>query len=331
MFGRDGQAPGQFLQPEGIAADAHGNIYVGDRGNDRIQELVAPPSRTAAWQTVITIPHPMALAVDTRGDPRQNKWAYAVDDSRHVVKFGTGGKLLGSWSYGPQTRYNLGAAIAVGGSGNVFVADASTGRLVTFDPSGRLLARWGGFQIPRAVALDRAGNIYLAEQNALRVTKLSPSGQILARWHVPWANGTGSGMPVALAVDRSGNVYVGADCYQEECPLPHGIQYAVIKLSASGMMQSSLLGNNPYTPIAQGEEPFVTVSSLAVDAKGNLYVGGTLRDAKGQFALGILAYGGGTARKAEYTVPGPGDPVGMAFDGRSVLYVAQDSRVLKRA
>ena len=219
----------------------------------------------------------------------------------------------------------------MGGSGNVFVADASTGRLVKSDPSGRLLARWGGFQIPRAVALDRAGNIYVAEQTALRVTKLSPSGQVLARWHVPWTDGASSGMPVALAVDRYGNVYVGADCYEEECPLPHGIQYAVIKLNASGVMQSGLLGNNPYIPIAQGEEPFVTVSSLAVGAKDNLYVGGTLRDAKGQFAPGILVYGGGTTRGAQYILPGPGDPVGIAFDGRRSLYVAQDGRVLKRA
>jgi hypothetical protein len=162
------------------------------------------------------------------------------------------------------------------------------------------------------------------------VTKLSPAGQILAHWHVPWVNGSGSGVPIAVAVDRQGSIYVGVDCYQEECPPPHGIQYAVIKLNRSGVMESNLLGNNPYTGIAKEEEPFVVVTSVAVDTRENLYVGGTIRTAQGQFSPGILVYGGGTSRQANYRLPGAGAPAGIAVDGRNALYVAQGDRVLRR-
>ena len=36
-WGERGRNPGQFNTPHSIAADAHGNIYVADRGNRRIQ------------------------------------------------------------------------------------------------------------------------------------------------------------------------------------------------------------------------------------------------------------------------------------------------------
>jgi DNA-binding beta-propeller fold protein YncE len=37
QWGQPGQGPGEFNTPHSIAADAHGNIYVADRGNRRIQ------------------------------------------------------------------------------------------------------------------------------------------------------------------------------------------------------------------------------------------------------------------------------------------------------
>ncbi|RZK29914.1 MAG: hypothetical protein EOO63_08020, partial [Hymenobacter sp.] len=41
QLGSAGPAPGQFQQPEGIAVDAAGNIYVADTGNNRLQKLSA--------------------------------------------------------------------------------------------------------------------------------------------------------------------------------------------------------------------------------------------------------------------------------------------------
>ncbi len=36
-FGSEGEADGQFTEPEGIDVDSEGNIYVADTGNYRIQ------------------------------------------------------------------------------------------------------------------------------------------------------------------------------------------------------------------------------------------------------------------------------------------------------
>ena len=39
-----GSGPGQFSKPRGITADVHGNVYVVDAGNARIQKLRASRS-----------------------------------------------------------------------------------------------------------------------------------------------------------------------------------------------------------------------------------------------------------------------------------------------
>jgi DNA-binding beta-propeller fold protein YncE len=271
------------------------------------------------------------LALDLRGPASETKWAYTLD-TRHstVIKFGTGGRVLATWQYGSGPGYPTRAGVAVGGRGNVFVADTRSNQVLKFDAYGHQLANFTGLNAPVGVAVDKQGIVYVAEQSSLDVAKLSPAGQVLARWHVPWANGAGSGVPVALALDRMGAIYVGADCYREECPPPHGIQYAVIKLNPSGVMESNLLGNNPYAGIAKEEERFVTVDSLGVDLNNHLYVGGTIRGALGRFTQGLLVFG---ASRGTYLVSLPGNraPTGIAFDGRNRLYVTQGPSVLTPA
>lgn len=292
----------------------------------------AGQTQKRAWSTVITVARADGLAIDLRGNPASAKWAYVPNASnRTLVKFGTGGARLRSWTYAPPAQYVSPVGVAVGGAGNVFVADGSTNRVVKFNPSGRQLAAFTDFHLPASVAVDHAGNIYVAEETGLDITKLSPSGQILARWPVPWVHGTGAGIPLSLAVDQQGNMYIAADCYREECPQPHGIQYAIIKLNARGTFVGSLLGNNPYVRIEAPEQPFVTIDSVTVDTKGTLYVGSSaIRSSTGAMESGILIYTRALALRTISPLPGARSPSGIAFDGRHTLYVAYDNRVLKR-
>ena len=40
IFGEVGGGDGQFLNPEGLALDTSGNVFVVDTGNDRVQKIV---------------------------------------------------------------------------------------------------------------------------------------------------------------------------------------------------------------------------------------------------------------------------------------------------
>ena len=84
-----------------------------------------------AWQTLIALPETRAshgvangVAIDTRGSPGGQKWAYTVDTSSgRLIKFGTGGRIITSWPV-PNTQGRR-ARVAVDSRGNVYVASGS--------------------------------------------------------------------------------------------------------------------------------------------------------------------------------------------------------------
>jgi DNA-binding beta-propeller fold protein YncE len=130
-------------------------------------------SAAPAWRTLLpssAVHAPRALAIDQRGAPTTSKWAYVADSSdQRVVKFGTGGRVLASWQYGPH-RFGNAASLAIGPTGSVYVANQADNAVSVFTPSGRLLHRWTGFHGLRGIAVDASGSIYLAENRIHRVT-----------------------------------------------------------------------------------------------------------------------------------------------------------------
>ncbi len=107
----------------------------------------------------------------------------------------------------PAPLFYHAAGIAIGGAGNIFVADDGDHQVVKLSPAGAVLATWGTdgpgplhFDGPRAVAVDANGNVYVADNG---VIKLSSSGRFVAR--------RASGFlayPRSLAVDRQNDLYV---------------------------------------------------------------------------------------------------------------------------
>jgi DNA-binding beta-propeller fold protein YncE len=279
------------------------------------------------WRPLIAAPNVTGLGIDNRGNLATSKWAYAVDYLDHtVIKFGTGGRRLLSWRYAAPTPFKMGAGVAVGGSGNVFVADADHGAVVKFDPYGHMLARWTGFDVPNAIALDRAGNIFITESPQSRITKLSPGGPLLAHFSTPWVGGTGSSLPSGVGVAPDGTIYVSARC-RSVCPPPHGIQDAILRLDRAGAYQGILLGGNPYAPAQPGEQPWVSVNSMAVDAHGDLYASVDLRPS---LANTLVVYRGGLVLSQRIPLPQKAPASAIAVSRNGTILVAANGRIWSR-
>src|SRR5712692_5969348 len=84
----------------------------------------------------------------------------------------------------PAPLFYQAAGIAIGNSGNIYIADSGDHRIEKVSPSGSLLASWGTdgpgqlyLPGPRAVGVDADGNVYLADNG---VIKLSFTGRFLA-------------------------------------------------------------------------------------------------------------------------------------------------------
>src|SRR5205823_12739946 len=126
MFGAAGRNPGEFREPNGIAADSKGNIYVADVGNHRVQKLSADGRFVAAWNG----PAPGFYG------PRDvwitpDNFLYVVDQGRaRIVKLDLNGTVLGEWgSFGSgDGQFDEPTAVTV---------DAKRDRVYVADPHNR--------------------------------------------------------------------------------------------------------------------------------------------------------------------------------------------------
>jgi sugar lactone lactonase YvrE len=221
-----------FAYPLGTAADAAGNVYIADFGNDRVVKIPADGS----GQTTIGsgFHEPISVAVDGAG----NVFVTHNGNSTSVAVIPTGG--------GAQTTIGTGfqspGFVSVDGAGNLYVSDSSTVVEVPQD-GGAPTQIFGGVSFPGQAAFDGAGNIYFS------LAILSQVVEIMAADKSQKYVGSDLKYPEGVAVDPAGNVYI-ADAGNNR----------VVVVSPDGVNQSTLASgmNQPY--------------GLALDSEENLYI-----------------------------------------------------------
>jgi sugar lactone lactonase YvrE len=235
---QDGTGPAAaFNQPEGIAVDTAGTVYVADTGNDRIR-AIAPDGtvRTLAGSGADTssdgpaanagFAGPVSIAVDGKGT------VYVVDGADPVSgPFGGAVRMIAP--DGTVSTRVLAQGSAVGplgsdGAGNVYVAklDASGGSIITLRADGSSTTRKTTTKVGKAsgITADSAGNVYVVDgvANDVVAIALNGAGRIVAGptsgQQAGFADGSGTHARFAfaptvrglagIAVDGTGHVYV---------------------------------------------------------------------------------------------------------------------------
>ena len=139
-WGMQGSANGQFFNPDGVAVDSSGYVYVADTFNYRIQKFSPTGTFVTGWGSQGggngQFAYPIGVAVDSSG------YVYVVEAgfNHRIQKFTSTGTFVTAWG-SPGVRMGSSAfrtGVAVDSSGYVYVADTGNDRIQKFSFNGHL-------------------------------------------------------------------------------------------------------------------------------------------------------------------------------------------------
>jgi len=234
---------------------------------------------------------------------------------------------------GPGNSDDRATALAVDGSGNVYVTGYSYGSgtlndyaTIKYNSTGeeqwvaRYNGSWNSDDNASALVVDGSGNVYVTglsfdstSSYDYATIKYNSSGveQWVARYNGTW---NFDDRATALAVDGSGNVYVTGYSYGSGTHY----DYATIKYNSSGVEQWVARYNGPRNYDDQAY-------ALAADGLGNVYVTGISYGSGTLYDYATIKYNslGEEQWVARYNGPGNSDDgaKAIALDGSGNLYV----------
>ncbi len=301
----------QFFTPAGVAADAGGNVYVADTGNHTIRKI-----NTAGLVSLL------------------------------AGRAGTAGNTDATST---SARFSSPNAVAVDGSGNVYVADAGNHSIRKITPAGVVTTLAGagtpgsgdgtgtaaGFNQPYGLAVDAGGNVYVADTGNHSIRKITPAGVVTTLAGSAGSAGstddTGNSArfsaPIGIAVNSAGTVYV-ADTGNNTL---RAITPAGVVTTLAGM--AGMTGDSDGTGAAAH---FTGLFGVTVDAGGTLYVADSgnnrIRRVTAAGVVTTLAGTGdsgaadGTGLSASFAAP-----EGVASGPSGTLYVADtDNHTIRK-
>ncbi len=260
QWGRTGTEPGEFQNPQALACDAVGNVYIADDGN---------PTQIEKFDS---LGHPL-LVFAASGN--QNDWDIAVDPGgaifvvdRHraqVQIFSPEGESFRTLFFHYRRDFHDPAGLAIDPIGNFYLSDYAAGRIVRMSPRGRTLEGWerpaglgAGRWMPYPIRLAQDGNLYVADAAAQHIERLTSVGRYVSSWDFPFSG-------IALSANA---------------PKPDGLAVSPIFVAASDA-QKRLLGiwtldGAPKLTVDFSQHPewgeHVSPMDIAFTPKGELLV-----------------------------------------------------------
>jgi len=325
-----------FYDPEGIAIDAQGNVFVGDKGNNLVRKITAtgytispalPPGLNFDGTSGIITGTPTAAAVTfTYIITGHNSYGSStaqvtitvtgstiVQTPPPAITYATPQVYKVNLVIAPLAPVNTGGAVprAVYGGATIFAGSGMPGAT---NNTGQLATFIG----PDGVATDAAGNIYVADAGNNLIRKITPAGVVTTlagNGTVGSSNGPGTSAsfnrPAGAAVDAAGNVYIA---------------------DAGNNLIRKITPNGQVSTFASG---FTNPGGLAIDGVGNVYVVDI-----GNNQIKLITPGGAVSVFAGSGSPGStngigtaasfSQPNGIAVDGSGYLYVTDSGNNLVR-
>ncbi|MGC3989431.1 MAG: SMP-30/gluconolactonase/LRE family protein [Chthoniobacteraceae bacterium] len=239
-----------YLNPFAIATDLNGNIYA-TADDSRIYKISAAGKVTPFAGAVLSgtkdgaanearFNSPEGLACDQRGN------LYVADTYNQTIRkvtpqgqvstlAGKAGKAGATDGPRAKARFSAPVAVAIDGTGNLYVADSGNFTIRKITPSGKVTTLAGqagisdvmdgpgtsaAFSRPVGIAVDGDGNVYVADNDygmsTYLLRKITPQGVVSTLAGMPETSGGQDGTgtqasffgPYGICASRNGYLYV---------------------------------------------------------------------------------------------------------------------------
>ena len=273
---------------------------------------------------------PVTMVLDNSGNiyVTGRSWIGTFTDYT-TIKINPAGALLWSAKYnGPANKDDESRAIAVDGSGNVYVTGLSYNTLngdcvtIKYNSNGDSVwvKRYGSdaFDAGNSIAVDNLGNVYVAAtsvgsgtgQDYATIKYNSIGDTLWVRRCNPFTNS--DDFPTSIHLDDSNNVYVTG--------ISWGGKFVTVKYDSEGVLKWTSVYNGPE--FSQNGE--ITVMS-DLDQSHNIYITGRSLGTGTNFDYATIKYNSAGVQQWAARYNGPGNyydfPYGIKADGSGNVYV----------
>jgi DNA-binding beta-propeller fold protein YncE len=272
---RAGGSFDRFHQPEGVAVDSVGNIFVADTRASRIVEFDPSGARINSWGGRGTGAGRFVRPIDLAVDPSDH--VFVVDSGNdRIEEFDDSGNFIREWgAFGSAPGDFIDPqAVATNRSGDVYVGDPANNRVQEFAPSGIFIREWGDGGAenslnPIGLAVGPSDDVYVADFGSARVAEFTASGHFIRQWG---SFGRGPGQfngPVDVAAAPSGNIYV-LDAANDVDQIQ--------KFNSRGKFIRR------WGSLGSRDHQFDTLGGIATDSAGGVYLSDSFNDRIEKFA-----------------------------------------------
>jgi DNA-binding beta-propeller fold protein YncE len=258
----------------GVAVDKQDRVYVFNRGRAPVVVFDRDGRYLKHWgEGIFTRAHGVDIGPDEA--------LYLTDDQDHSVrKCSLDGKVLLTLGIPRRTPGFMSGQpfcgcthTALAPNGDIYVSDGyGNARVHKYSPDGTLLFSWGEpgtdpgqFNIVHNICTDRDGWVYVADRENHRVQVFDSNGRFETQWH-------NMHRPCGLYMDRSANplCYVGE--LGPDMPVNINVPNCGPRVSVYNA-KGELLARLGDLRMGEGPGQFIAPHGLAVDSRGDIYVG----------------------------------------------------------
>ena len=212
-FGEKGDLPGQLNRPLGVSADAKGNIYVSDTGNNRLQKFTPQGQLVSfiggfGWEKE-QFQYPVDIFVYNSLD------IYIADyDNNRIERYDKDLNWLTSYysneNWNAKYQFLFPMSICMSLHGNFFIVDSENDRILKLNASFEPELSFGDYDWGQGV-LEEASHIFVSKNDIIYVTDISAHKILVYDYYGNFLFDMGSDVlmaPNGLCVDELENIFV---------------------------------------------------------------------------------------------------------------------------